>query len=70
MTRGQNIAEDGWAGAPYPNSHPNPPPTLRHTQKLSKTLVFALFNSMSPDGPTEGPTDKRTKPLIALRVRN
>ena len=28
--------------------------------------VFPLFNSMTPDGPTDG----RTKPLIELGVRN
>ena len=37
-------------------------------------LVFPLFNSMAPDGSTEGCTNKRTnggtKLLIELRVRN
>ena len=40
VTRGQNIVADGWAGASNFNPHPNPPPTLEHTQKVSKTLVF------------------------------
>ena len=57
MTRGHNIVADGWAGASNPHPNPNPPPTLKHTQKLSKTLVFPLFNSMTM-------TDGWTKPLI------
>ena len=49
VTRGHNIVVDGWAGAanphPYPTPHLNPFPTLTHTQKASKTLVFPLFDS-------------------------
>ena len=60
VTPGHNIVADGWAGASNPHPHPNPPPTLKHTQKVSKTLVFPLFNSMTPDRRTDG----RTKPLI------
>ena len=30
------------------------------TQKVSKTLVFPLFNSITMDGRTDGPTDQRT----------
>ena len=56
---GHNIVADGWAGASNPHQHPNPPPTLKHTQKESKTLVFPLFNSIS-----DWPTDGWTKPLI------
>ena len=58
MTRGHNIVADGWAGAYNPYPHPKPPPTLKHTQKASKTLVFPLFDSCSP---TDGWTDGRTK---------
>ena len=65
VTRGHNIVADGWAGASNPHPHPNPLPTLKHTQKVSKTLVFPLFNSITmTDGPTDqrtnGPTDQRT----------
>jgi len=71
VTRGHNIVADGWAGASNPHPHPNPSPTLKHTQKVSKTLVFPLFNSMTmTDKRTNGRTDGRTKPLIELRVRN
>ena len=75
VTRGHNIVADGWAGASNPHPHPNPPPTLKHAQKVSKTLVFPLFNSMTmtdqrTNGRTDGRTDGRTKPLIELRVRN
>ena len=47
VTRGHNIVADGWAGASNPHTHPNPPPTLKHTQKVSKMLVSPLFNSMT-----------------------
>ena len=60
LTRGHNIVADGWAGAFNPHPHPNPLPTLKHTQKVSKTLVFPRFNSMTPDGRTDRPTDGRT----------
>ena len=58
MTRGHNIVADAWAGASDPHPHPNPFPTLKHTQKVSKTLVFLLFNSMTTDQRTDGRTDK------------
>ena len=32
--------------------------------------VFTLSNTIITDGPTDGQTDERTKPLIELRVRN
>ena len=70
VTRGHNIVADGWAGASNPHPHPYPSPMLKHTQKVSKTLVFPLFNSMTMDQWTDGWTDGRTKPLIELRVRN
>ena len=66
VTRGHNIVADGWAGAFNPHPRPNPTPSLKHTQKISKTLVFRLFKSMTSNGPTE----VRTKPLRELRVRN
>ena len=66
VTRGHNIVADGWAGASNPHPHPNPHPTLKPTQKVSKTLVFPLFDSITMDGRTNG----RTKPLVELRVRN
>ena len=31
---------------------------------------FPTFRLVSTDGPTDGPMDGRTKPLIELRVRN
>ena len=90
VTRGHNIVADGWAGASNPHPHPNPihtlthtPSTHKHTQKVSKTSVFPLFDSITmmdgptdqrTDGRTNGRTDQRTdgrtKPLIELRVRN
>ena len=78
VTRGHNIVADGWAGASYPYPHPNLPLTLKHTQKVSLTLVFPHFNSMTTDQRTNGPTDQqidgrtdgRTKPLIKIRVRD
>ena len=65
----------GWAGAANPHPHPTPLPTplptQTHTQKASKTLDFPLFDSCSQtDGQTDGPTNRRTKPVIELRVRN
>ena len=55
-----NIVADGWAGASNP--HPNPTPTHKHSQKVSKTPVFPLFNSITMDQRTNG----QTKPLIEL----
>ena len=60
VTRGHNIVADGWAGASNPHPHPNPSTTLKPTQKVSKTLVFPLFDSFTTDGPTDGPTDGQT----------
>ena len=57
MTRGHNIVVVGWAGASNPLPHPNPPPTLKLTQKASETRVFPLINSMTLDGPTDEPSD-------------
>ena len=73
--RGHKIVAKRWVGAYNPHPHPNPPPTLKHTQKVSKMLVFPLFNSMTmTDGPTDqrtdGRTDGQTKPLTELLVRN
>ena len=39
-------------------------------QKVSKTLVSLFFDSIITDRRTDGPTDRRTKPLIELCVRN
>ena len=66
-TRGHNVVADGWAGAYNPHPHPHPPQTHSQTQdnstKASKTRVFALFNSIITDGPTDrrtyGPTEQR-----------
>ena len=33
---------------------------LKLTQKVSKTLVFPLLNSMTQEGPTDRPTDRPT----------
>ena len=64
MTRGHNIDADGWAGAFNPDPHLNSQPTHKHTQKVSKTLVFSLFDSIITDGQTDQqtnePTDLRT----------
>ena len=66
VTRGHNIVAEGWAGASNPYPHPNPPPTLKHTQKVTKTLVLPLFNLMTSDGPTDG----QTKRVVELRTRD
>ena len=51
----------GWVGRGIqPPSTPKPTPTLKHTQKVSKMLVFLLFNSMTPDGWTDQRTNGRT----------
>ena len=61
VSRGHNIIADGWAGASNPHQNPIPhPPTHKHTQKVSKTLVFPLFNSMTPDRRMDGPMDRQT----------
>ena len=67
VTRGHHIVADGWAGASNPHPQPNPhlsPPTHKHTQKVSKTLVFPLFDSWVmdrwTDRRTDGWTDGRT----------
>ena len=58
VTRGHNIVADGWAGASKPHPHPKAPPTLKHTQKVSKMLVF---NSITmTDQRTDRRTDRRT----------
>ena len=54
VTRGHNIVADGWAGASNPPPHPKPPPTLKHTQKVSKMLDE---NDKSTDQWTDGLTD-------------
>ena len=55
VTRGHNIAADGWVGASNLHPHPNPPPTLKHTQKVSKTPFFRdiekSFQEVTPIGP-------------------
>ena len=70
VTRGHNIVADGWAGASNPHPHPNQPPTLRPTQKVSKTLVFPLFNSMTPYGPTDRRTDKGSYRVACPQLKN
>ena len=70
VTRGHNIVADGWAGASNPQPHPNPPPTLKHTQKVSKTLVFPLFNSITmTDGPMDGWMDKASYRVACPQLR-
>ena len=61
----------GWVGRGIqPPSTPQPTHNT-HTQKVSKTLIFPLFDSITMmDGPKDQWTDGRTKPLIELRVRN
>ena len=41
---GHNIVADGWAGASNPHQHPKPHPADKHTQILTETLVFPLFD--------------------------
>ena len=58
MTRSHNIVADGWAGASNPM-----PPTNTPTQK--RHLKRSFFPSR-----TNRPTDRLTKPLMELRLRN
>ena len=79
MTLGHNIVADRWAGASNPEPHPDSHPTHMHTRKVSKTLIFPLFDSIITDGPTDrrtqvstdeqnnGPTDRR-KDKASYRV--
>ena len=54
----QNIIADRGAGASNPHPHPNPhSPTHKHTQKVSKTLVFPLFDSIITNGRMDQWTD-------------
>ena len=56
MTRGHNIVADRWAGASNPHPLPNPPLTLKHIQKESKTLISNLITMT--DQRTDGRMDK------------
>ena len=60
VTRGHNIVADEWAGASNPHLYPNLHPTHKHSQEMSKMLIFPLLNS----GITDRRTNGRTKPLI------
>ena len=72
VTRGHNIVADGWAGASNPHQHPNLPPTLKFTQKVSKLKrSFPRFSARSPwqtdgwpngrmNGRKNGQTDRLT----------
>ena len=53
VTRGHNIVANGWAGASNPHPHPNP-----HTQNISETLVFPLFDLIITNGQTDGWADR------------
>ena len=65
VTRGHNIVADGWAGASNPHPHPNPPLTLKHTQKVFKNAHLPTFPLVLTDGWTDGRTDGWTdKPLF------
>ena len=68
VTRGHNIVADGWAGAANPYSHPTLHPIPFPTQTLTQTAPKSSFSPFSTCA--DGPTDRRTKPLIELRVRN
>ena len=57
---------DGWAGASNLNPH-HKSPTHMHKKHLKRS--FPHF-STRVHGPTDQPTDGRTKPLIELCVRN
>ena len=65
--RGVTISlRTGGQGHLTPIHTPNPTP-YTNIEKVSKTLIFPLFDSITS---TDQPTDGRTKPLIELRVRN
>ena len=55
--------------SPIPNFHPS----HIHTQKLSKTLVFLLFDSIITNGPmdqqTDGPSDRQSLACLQLKIR-
>jgi len=61
----------GEQGRSTPIYTPIPTPSDKRTQKLSKTLVFPLFNSIITDGPMDQRTNGRTDgQSLELRVRN
>ena len=66
------VVADGWAGASNPHPHPNPltPHTNIHKKYLKHSFFHFLTRSPWTNGWTNGPTDRRTKPFIELRVHN
>ena len=63
-TRSQYCCRRVGRGFQNPAKPQSPPLTDKHTQKVSKTLVFPLFDSIITNGPTDqrinGSTDQRT----------
>ena len=61
------IVADGWAGASNPRLDQTHPPTAHNHQKRSLSYFFLLVLT---DGWINGLTNRQTKPLIELCVRN
>ena len=60
----------GWVGrGNQPPSTPQPTPTLKHTQNVSKMLVFPLYNSVRLWPPTYGRTDKASYRIACPRLK-
>ena len=57
--------EAGWI-----KTRPDTRPPVADGWAGAEMRVFPLFHSSVTDRPTNQPTDRRTKPLIELRVRN
>ena len=77
IQRGVTISlQTGRQGRPAPIHTQTSNPTHKHSQTVSLLLVFPLFDSITidrqSDGPTVGwqPTNGWTKPLVELRIRN
>ena len=74
VTRGHNIVADGWAGAYNPHPHPRPPHTHSDTQTIttagSKRRIYALFNSITTDGPTDRRTDKASYRVACPQLKS
>ena len=68
VTQGHNIVADRWAGASNHHPHLMRPPPLTHIPIKHLKRLFFHFSTRSSR--TDRRTDRRTKPLIELRVHN
>ena len=69
VTRGHNIAADGWVGASNPQPHPNPtlttPVTHSHTHNNNCSIINPHFQ-LERDGPTDKASYKVTCPQLKI----